>query len=238
MSSRIDGRMADAMRNVTIERRFVKTSSGSALVSFGDTRVICTANFTDRVPAFLRDTGRGWLTAEYSMLPGSTVERSDRRKSQEGRAQEISRLIGRSLRAVVDLAAIGPCQINVDCDVLQADGGTRTAAITGACVAVHDALQTAVARGNLKEVPIREFCAAVSVGVVDGVALLDLNYTEDVRAEVDMNLVMNESGEFIEVQGCAEHASFKRSQLDAMLDLGASGIRELIAVQKKALGIG
>lgn len=234
---RIDGRRVDELRPISIERDFVKTSSGAVLVSFGDTKVICTANFTDRVPAFLRDTGGGWLTAEYSMLPGSTQERSDRRKSQEGRAQEISRLIGRSLRAVIDLSAIGPCQINVDCDVIQADGGTRTAAITGAYVAVYDALRMSVARGNLRRVPMAGACAAVSVGVVAGTALLDLNYAEDVKAEVDMNLVMNDKGEYIEVQGCAERASFSKDFLIQMLDLGSRGIGELIQIQKKALEI-
>lgn len=232
---RIDGRGVDELRPISIERNFVKTSSGAVLVSFGDTKVICTANFTDRVPAFLRDTGGGWLTAEYSMLPGSTQERSERRKSQEGRAQEISRLIGRSLRAVVDLSAIGPCQINVDCDVIQADGGTRTAAITGAYVAVYDALRMAVARGNLRRIPVTGACAAVSVGVVEGTPLLDLNYAEDVKAEVDMNLVMNEAGAYIEVQGCAERVSFSKSVMDRMLDMGSRGIQELIETQKRAL---
>lgn len=234
---RIDGRRPDELRPIFIERNFVRTSSGAVLVSFGDTKVICTANFTDRVPSFLRDSGKGWLTAEYSMLPGSTQERSERRKSQEGRAQEISRLIGRSLRSVVDLGAIGPCQINVDCDVLQADGGTRTAAITGAYAAVYDALRMAVARGNLRRIPMLGACAAVSVGLVDGMPLLDLNYAEDVKAGVDMNLVMNDAGEYIEVQGCAERASFSKECLNQMLDLGARGIEELIRVQKKALEI-
>lgn len=234
---RADGREADALRPVEFLRDFICTSSGSVLVSFGNTKVICTANFADRVPNFLRDTGRGWLTAEYSMLPGSTLERSDRKKSTEGRAQEISRLIGRSLRAVVDLKAIGPCQINVDCDVIQADGGTRTAAITGAFVAVYDALRGAVARGNLKSIPVHGPCAAVSVGVVGGEAMLDLDYSEDVRADVDMNLVMNNAGNIIEIQGNAEGVAFPRSVLDRMLDLADSGIRQLIALQKQVLGI-
>lgn len=234
---RADGRAPDALRPILIDRGFVKTSAGSVLIGFGDTRVVCTANFIERVPAFLKDTGRGWLTAEYSMLPGSTPERTDRRKSMEGRAQEIGRLIGRSLRAVVDLRAIGPCQINVDCDVIQADGGTRTASITGGYIAVYEALRGAVAKGNLPRMPVLETCAAVSVGVVDGEVLLDLNYEEDFKATVDMNVVMDGAGRFIEVQGSAERAAFARDVLDQMLDLAVKGVRELITLQQRALDI-
>ncbi|HNR30431.1 MAG TPA: ribonuclease PH [Candidatus Hydrogenedentes bacterium] len=234
---RADGRAPDALRPITIERDFIKTSAGSVLVAFGDTRVVCTANFANRVPAFLRDSGKGWLTAEYGMLPGATPERSERRKAAEGRAQEISRLIGRSLRAVVDLRAVGPCQINVDCDVLQADGGTRTAAITGACVAVYDALRKSVAKGNLPRVPVTDLCAAVSVGLVDGEVLLDLDYREDVAASVDMNVVMNGAGNYIEIQGNAEGAAFPRELLDRMLDVAANGIRDLIARQRRVLDL-
>jgi ribonuclease PH len=229
--------VSDALRPVHLERHFVNTSAGSALISFGNTRVLCTANFEMRVPPWLRDAGRGWLTAEYAMLPGSSPERISRDAAKKGRSLEISRLIGRSLRSVVDLGAIGECQILIDCDVLQADGGTRTAAITGAFVAVHDALQKSVDAGNIPRVPIAEPCAAVSVGIVDGEALLDLNYEEDVKAEVDMNIVMNASGRFIEVQGTAETGSYTREQLDRMLDLGSRGIQQLISVQREVLGI-
>ncbi len=232
---RADGRAPDALRPVSIERGFIKSSAGSVLIGFGNTRVICTANFVERVPSFLKDTGRGWLTAEYSMLPGSTPERTERRKSTEGRAQEISRLIGRSLRAVVDLKAVGPCQINVDCDVIQADGGTRTASVTGGYIAVYEALRAAVAKGNLARVPVSGVCAAISVGVVNGEVLLDLNYEEDFKASVDMNVVMDGAGQFIEVQGNAEGASFPRAVLEQMLDRAGKGVRELIALQERAL---
>lgn len=234
---RIDGRMPDVLRPVTIVRNYTKYANGAVLVCFGDTKVLCTAFIEDRIPAWLRGSGRGWVTAEYAMLPGATQQRNDRESQRKGRAQEISRLIGRSLRAVVDLKAIGPCQINVDCDVIQADGGTRTAAITGAFVAVYDALRGAVARGNLKSIPVHGPCAAVSVGVVGGEAMLDLDYSEDVRADVDMNLVMNNAGNIIEIQGNAEGVAFPRSVLDRMLDLADSGIRQLIALQKQVLGI-
>lgn len=234
---RHNGRAPDALRPISISRRFIKTSTGSVLVAFGDTKVICTANFTGRLPAWLRDTRGGWVTAEYSMLPGSTLERSDRRKSSGGRAQEISRLIGRSLRAVTDLAALGPCLVQVDCDVIQADGGTRTAAITGAFVALYDALAHSVKRGNLPAIPLSGMCAAVSVGLVQGEVLLDLDYSEDFAAQVDMNLVMDGESHFIEVQGSAEGARFGRDKLDEMLVLGESGVQSLIAAQREALNI-
>lgn len=235
---RHDGRAADEMRAVSIERHYIKTSAGSALISFGDTKVICTANISDRVPAWLRNAEKGWVTAEYAMLPGATSDRMDRSKNTGGRAQEISRLIGRSLRAVTDLRAMGPCQVTVDCDVIQADGGTRTAAITGAYVALHDAFRRSVEAGFLQHVPLRGACAAVSVGVVEGVPLLDLDYHEDVQAGTDMNVVMNGMGAFIEVQGSAEGAAFSRAELDALLDLASGGIRALQTLQEEALGRG
>jgi ribonuclease PH len=234
---RQDGRAPDALRPVSISRRFIKTSAGSALVAFGETKVICTVNFTDRLPAWLRETRGGWVTAEYSMLPGSTLERSDRRKSTGGRAQEISRLVGRSLRGVTDLAALGPCLVQVDCDVIQADGGTRTAAITGAFVALYDALAGSVERGHLPAIPLTGMCAAVSVGLVDGEVLVDLNYGEDFAAQVDMNLVMDDEGRYIEIQGSAEGARFGRDKLDAILAAGEAGVRALVAAQRKALNL-
>ncbi len=235
---RSDNRPPGALRPVSFERGFTKHAPGSVLVSFGDTKVICTATFEERPPAWLRDSGKGWVTAEYAMLPGATHTRNRRDSARKGRALEISRLIGRSLRAAVDLEAVGPCQIIVDCDVIQADGGTRTAAITGAYVALYDALRSSVEKGRLDAVPMRGGCAAVSVGVVDGAPLLDLCYEEDVRAEVDMNVVMNEAGEFIEIQGCAEGKPFSQERMTAMLELSSKGIQELIALQREALGLG
>jgi len=235
---RLDGRSADALRAVTMERHFTKHAAGSVLVSFGDTKVICTASFEARVPPWLRDRGRGWVTAEYGMLPGATQERVNRDAVRKGRALEISRLIGRSLRAVVDLRALGECQITLDCDVIQADGGTRTAAITGAFVALYDALQGAVDAGNIARVPIQSPCAAVSVGIVGGEAFLDLNYEEDARAEVDMNVVMDGGGRFIEVQGCAEKEPFSRDALLALLALAEKGNRELVGLEREVLGLG
>jgi len=237
-ATRLDGRAVNALRPVTIERDFTKHAAGSVLVSFGDTKVICTASVEMKVPAFLKDKGQGWLTAEYAMLPGATHTRNDRDSSRKGRAQEISRLIGRSLRAVTDLTAVGPCTITIDCDVIQADGGTRTAAITGGYVALHDALQKAVTRGDLAALPLRSACAAISVGIVDGEVLLDLCYDEDFRAEVDMNIVMDGDGRFIEVQGCAEGLAFARTQLDDMLNSATAGVGTLIGLQRRALGLG
>jgi len=235
---RSDGRAADALRPVTIERHFTKHADGSVLVSFGDTRVICTAILEGRVPPWLRDSGKGWVTAEYGMLPGSGNERIRRDSVNKGRAQEISRLIGRSLRAVVDLVAMGECLITVDCDVIQADGGTRTASITGGYVALCDAVEKAVASGRLAKSPLLGRCAAVSVGMVDGAALLDLCYEEDVVAAVDMNIVMDGAGRFIEVQGCAEGAPFSRTELEALLALGERGCRNLVACQEEVLSRG
>jgi ribonuclease PH len=236
---RPSGRRPEELRRVHIERRYTKHAEGSVLVEFGDTRVLCTASVEERVPPFLKDTGRGWVTAEYGMLPRATTTRSEReaaRGKQSGRTHEIQRLIGRALRAVVDLGVLGSRTVQVDCDVLQADGGTRTAAITGAFVALHDALAWLQARKGLARIPVRDFVAAVSVGVHDGVPVLDLDYAEDAACGCDMNVVMTGSGRFIEVQGTAEGATFSRAELDALLDLAERGIRELIRLQKQALG--
>ena len=224
-----------------IQRRYTKHAEGSVLVQFGDTRVLCTASVEERVPPFLKDSGRGWVTAEYGMLPRSTNTRTEReaaRGKQSGRTQEIQRLIGRSLRAVVDLAALGPRTVHLDCDVLQADGGTRTAAITGAFVALHDALDWLKDRGLLRERPVRDFVAAVSVGIHQGTPVLDLDYAEDAASGCDMNVVMTGAGNFVEVQGTAEGQTFARAELDQLLALAERGIRELIAHQRSALGLG
>jgi ribonuclease PH len=223
---------------VRITRRYTKHAEGSVLIEFGDTQVLCTASVEDSVPGFMRGQGRGWLTAEYGMLPRSTHTRSSReaaRGKQSGRTQEIQRLIGRSMRAVVDLKALGERQIIIDCDVLQADGGTRTASITGACVAVMDALNGLVAKGALRENPMRELVAAVSVGMFEGQPVLDLDYAEDSACDTDMNVVMTAAGHFVEVQGTAEGAAFTRAELDALLDLATRGIGELNALQRAAL---
>jgi len=235
MSPRRDGREPDELRPITFTRDFTEFAAGSVLVEFGQTRVLCTASTEDRVPPWLRGSGRGWVTAEYSMLPGSTTERSEReakRGRQSGRTQEIQRLIGRSLRAVTDLATMGEVAITLDCDALQADGGTRTASICGAYVALHDACSRLVATGRLTGHPLTDGCAAVSVGVVDALACLDLDYSEDARAEVDMNVVMTGSGRFIEVQGTAEGAPFSRGELDDLLGLAETGIGALLALQQ------
>ncbi len=234
------GRAADALRPVTIQRQYTRHAEGSVLVSFGDTKVLCTASVEEKVPPFKRGGGEGWLTAEYGMLPRATHTRSDREAAkgkQSGRTQEIQRLIGRSLRTVFDLKALGERTISLDCDVLQADGGTRTAAITGAFVAAHDAVSWLVAQGKLPAgaKPIRDFVAAVSVGVVQGVPLLDLEYTEDSSCDTDMNVVMTASGGFVEVQGTAEGEPFSRAEMDRLLALADKGIRELVALQRQAL---
>lgn len=232
-------RQPTQLRPVTITRGFTRHAEGSVLIGFGDTRVLCTASVEESVPSFLRGKGQGWLTAEYGMLPRSTHTRSAReaaRGKQSGRTLEIQRLIGRSLRAVVDLDALGERQIIVDCDVLQADGGTRTASITGACVAVHDALEGLMASGRLVSNPMREFVAAVSVGIVDGVPVLDLDYEEDSSCDTDMNVVMTAAGGFIEIQGTAEGTPFDRFELDALLALAEQGIRELVQFQRTAIG--
>lgn len=239
--SRPSGRAADALRPVTIERNFTKHAEGSVLVSFGDTRVICTASVEERVPPWLKGKGSGWVTAEYGMLPRATGSRSAReaaRGKQGGRTQEIQRLIGRSLRAVVDLEALGERSITLDCDVIQADGGTRTASITGAYVALQDALRSLRKQGQLKKDPIHGAVAAVSVGIFDGEPVLDLDYAEDSQAETDMNVVMNDAGAFIEIQGTAEGHAFHRGELDALLGLATAGIGELIELQRDVLAAG
>ncbi len=238
MTIRRENRAVDELRPIAFQRGFTRHAAGSVLVSFGDTRVICTAMFEDKVPGWVKGSGKGWVTAEYAMLPSSTVTRSGREKNARGRAQEISRLIGRSLRAVTDLSGLGECQVTIDCDVIQADGGTRTAAITGAWLALHDALSSSVKAGYLAKMPLKGGCAAVSVGLVDGVPLLDLDYAEDVRAEVDLNIVMDAQDRFIEVQGCAEGAAFGRAALDQLLDLASGGVRSLIQLQQEALSHG
>lgn len=237
MNMRTDGRTVDQLRPVTIERGYTKHAAGSVLVSFGDTKVLCTASFEERVPPWLSGSGKGWVTAEYAMLPSSTHTRSRRDNNNKGRAQEISRLIGRSLRAVTDMKALGECQITLDCDVLQADGGTRTASITGAWVALYDALAGSVKKGLIEKVPLHSPCSAISVGIVKGTPMLDLCYEEDFAASVDMNVVMDGEGRFIEVQGSAEGDPFTRAEMDAMLALAGQGATDLIKFQKEALGI-
>ena len=240
---RHDGRALDALRPVHFQRRFTRHAEGSVLVSFGDTRVLCTASVLDSVPPFLRGKGQGWVTAEYGMLPRATHTRSDReaaRGKQSGRTQEIQRLIGRSLRAVTDLKQLGERTIHLDCDVLQADGGTRTAAITGAWVALRDAVNGLLAAGKLTSDPLREAVAAISVGIValPGAApacVLDLDYQEDSGCETDMNVVMTASGGLVEIQGTAEGAPFSRQQASELLDLAAKGIDELVRLQRAAL---
>lgn len=236
--TRHDGRVANELRTITFERDFTELAAGSVLVSFGRTKVLCTASVDDQVPRWLKGTGKGWVTAEYSLLPGSTGERVPREAAkgrQSGRTQEIQRLIGRSLRAVTDLSAMAEMQIIVDCDVIQADGGTRTAAICGGYVALHDALSRMVATKRLNSHPLTEACAAISVGMVDGTPMLDLAYVEDAGAEVDMNVVMAGSGAFLELQGTAEGKPFTRAELDALADLAAGGIRDILGLQAAVL---
>ena len=237
---RPSGRAADALRPITLEAGIAKFAEGSCLARFGDTHVLCTATFEDRVPPFLRNTGRGWVTAEYGMLPRSTPTRTDReatRGRQSGRTQEIQRLIGRSLRAVTNLAGLGERQIRVDCDVLQADGGTRTAAITGSYVALYQAFAKSVAAGQLARVPLRDSVAAISCGVCDGAAVLDLDYAEDSRAMTDANFVLTGTGGIVEIQASAEGAPFDEASFAAMLALARSGIAELTRHQRAALGL-
>ena len=232
------GRAADALRPLRLQRRYTCHAEGSVLVAFGRTQVLCTASVDEKVPPHKRGSGEGWVTAEYGMLPRATHTRGDReaaRGKQSGRTQEIQRLIGRSLRSVVDLSALGERSILVDCDVLQADGGTRTAAITGAFVAVHDAVSWLLEQGRIAHSPIRDFVAAVSVGVRQGVPLLDLDYDEDSSCDTDMNVVMTAAGGFVEVQGTAEGAPFTRAEMDALLALAAKGIGELVTAQRNAL---
>ncbi|WP_156761996.1 ribonuclease PH [Microbacterium karelineae] len=241
MTTRADGRTPDELRPVTIERGWSAQAEGSALISFGDTKVLCTASFTNGVPRWLTGKGKGWVTAEYAMLPRATNERSTRESIKGkvgGRTHEISRLIGRALRAVVDTKALGENTIVIDCDVLQADGGTRTASITGAFVALTDAIEWGREKGFIakKATPLSDSVAAISVGIIDGAPMLDLPYEEDSRAETDMNIVMTGSGKFIEVQGTAEGAPFDKAELDRLLELGAQGCADLTEIQKSALG--
>jgi ribonuclease PH len=237
-TSRKDGRNPDQARPLSFERDFTAMAAGSVLVSFGRTVILCTASVEEDVPRWLRGTGKGWVTAEYSMLPGSTPERASReaaRGKQSGRTQEIQRLIGRSLRTVTRLELLADVQITVDCDVLQADGGTRTASICGGYVALHDAITRLVQKGTLKEHALSDLVAAISVGIVDGVPLLDLPYEEDSRADTDMNVVMTGAGRFVEVQGTAEQEAFTRQELDELLDLAATGIASIHEAQRLVL---
>ncbi len=240
MSERVDGRSADELRKISIERGWSEHAEGSALISFGSTKVLCTASFTAGVPRWKVGKGEGWVTAEYAMLPRATHDRSDREAVKGkvgGRTHEISRLIGRSLRAIIDVKELGENTIVIDCDVLQADGGTRTAAITGAYLALHDAIEWARTQKLIpaKSQPLSDSIAAVSVGIIDGVPFLDLAYTEDVRAETDMNVVVTGSGKFVEVQGTAEGVPFDRDELNSLLDLALKGTAELTRIQKAAL---
>jgi ribonuclease PH len=238
--TRPSGREPSQLRDIKLTRRYTKHAEGSVLVEFGDTKVLCTASVETSVPRFLKGSGQGWITAEYGMLPRSTGSRMDReaaRGKQSGRTQEIQRLIGRSLRAAVDMKKLGENTIKIDCDVIQADGGTRTASITGGCVALIDAIDFLVKSKKLKASPIKQMIASVSVGIWKGQPVLDLDYAEDSTAETDMNIVMTESGGFIELQGTGEDGDFKRSELDAMVLLAEDGIQELFAHQKKALDL-
>jgi ribonuclease PH len=238
--NRPSGRAVDALRAIRLTRQYTKHAEGSVLIECGDTKVICTASIEDKVPGFLRGKGQGWLTAEYGMLPRSTHTRMDReaaRGKQSGRTQEIQRLIGRSLRAAFDLEAFGERTLHLDCDVIQADGGTRTASITGAMVAAYDAFSQLAAREAIAAVPLRHFVAAISVGVYQGMPVLDLDYAEDSNCDTDMNVVMTEAGHFIEVQGTAEGAAFDRAGMNRLLDLAQAGIADLIVMQKQALGL-
>ncbi len=235
---RPSGRKPDQLRDVRITRRYTRHAEGSVLIEFGDTRVLCTASVLNQQPPHLKGQPQGWVTAEYGMLPRSTNTRTDReaaRGRQSGRTQEIQRLIGRALRSIVDLGKLGERTIHVDCDVIQADGGTRTAAITGACIALHDAIDVLLKQRLITSSPVRDFVAAVSVGVFQGTPVLDLDYAEDSRCDTDMNVVMTGSGGLVEVQGTAEGHAFSRVELDAMLDLAERGIRELVAAQRAAL---
>jgi len=238
MSARASNRRADELRPVRIARHYTRHPEGSVLIECGETRVMCTVSVEQDVPPFLRGRGQGWITAEYGMLPRATNTRSRREAAegrQSGRSQEIQRLIGRSLRAIVDLKALGERTLRIDCDVIQADGGTRCASITGACVALHDAISWCRAEGLVLVDPLADFVAAVSVGVVDGVPALDLDYAEDSTCDTDMNVVMTGRGGFVEVQGTAEGSPFTRGEMDALVSLAEGGIRELIAAQKRAL---
>ena len=235
---RTDGRKNNELRALRITPSYIKTADGSVLIEMGDTRVICTAKLEERVAPFLRNSGRGWITAEYGMLPGSSQERIGRESSRGkvgGRTHEIQRLIGRSLRAIADLKSLGERTIWIDCDVIQADGGTRTASITGAYIALAEAVRVWLDRGIVTSDPLKDAVAAVSIGIIDGKIILDLCYEEDSKADVDMNFVMTGSGKFIEVQGTAEHAPFTRKQMERMAEIAQGGIKELMKAQKKVL---
>jgi ribonuclease PH len=238
VTTRASGRQPDDLRALKFVRDYTEMAVGSVLVEFGRTRVLCTASLEGRVPPWLKGSGKGWVTAEYSMLPGSSPERVEReaaRGKQSGRTQEIQRLIGRSLRAATDLRAMPDVQLTIDCDVLQADGGTRTASICGGWIALHDACSRLLAKGTLSRHPVLQPIAAISVGVIDGTPMLDLEYSEDVRAEVDMNVVMTGDGRFVEVQGTAEGVAFTRAELDALLVLAEGGILEIVAAQQEMI---
>ncbi len=238
--NRPSGRAVDALRNIRITRDYTKHAEGSVLIECGDTKVICTASIEERVPGFLKGKGQGWMTAEYGMLPRSTHSRMDREAAkgkQSGRTQEIQRLIGRSLRAAFDLDAFGERTLQLDCDVIQADGGTRTASITGAMVAAYDAFSKLKARGMIETIPVKHFVAAISVGVYQGVPVLDLDYLEDSGCDTDMNVIMTDEGAFVEVQGTAEGAAFDRTAMNRLLDLAEGGIKDLVKLQKQALGL-
>jgi ribonuclease PH len=238
--TRSHNRTAAQLRPITIERSYTRHAEGSVLVSFGDTKVLCTCSVEAKVPGFLKGQGQGWVTAEYGMLPRSTHSRMDREAAkgkQSGRTQEIQRLIGRSLRAAIDMKALGENTLKIDCDVIQADGGTRTAAITGAMVAVVDALRWMQSQGMIQTLPIKHFVAAVSVGVVNGEPCLDLNYEEDSNCDTDLNVVMTDAGAFVEVQGTAEGEPFSHAELNALLALACAGVTQLNAIQKQVLGL-
>ncbi|TWI62086.1 ribonuclease PH [Pseudoduganella lurida] len=238
--ARPSGRAVDQLRTVRLTRDYTKHAEGSVLIECGDTKVICTASIEEKVPGFLKGKGQGWLTAEYGMLPRSTHTRMDReaaRGKQSGRTQEIQRLIGRSLRAAFDLQAFGERTLHLDCDVIQADGGTRTASITGAMVAAYDAFAKLVAKGAIPAVPVQHFVAAISVGVFEGTPVLDLDYAEDSNCDTDMNVIMTEAGAFVEVQGTAEGAAFDRATMNRLLDLAEAGIADLVRLQKQTLGL-
>lgn len=235
---REDGREVDSIRKVEVVRNYTMHAEGSVLISFGNTKVICTASISDKVPPFLRNTGKGWITAEYSMLPRATEERTQRESSKgklSGRTMEIQRLIGRALRACVDLDKIGERTITIDCDVIQADGGTRTASITGGYIALAMAIERMVRAGALSENPLKSRIAAISVGIVNRIPMLDLKYSEDSAAEVDMNVIMNDKGEFVEIQGTGEEATYSRVELNQLLDLAEKGLKELFEIQDKNL---
>lgn len=235
---RPSGRQPNELRKIQLTRNYTKHAEGSVLVEFGDTQVLCTASIDNNVPRFLKDSGQGWVTAEYGMLPRSTGTRMSREASrgkQGGRTMEIQRLIGRSLRAAVDLPLMGENTIYIDCDVLQADGGTRTAAITGGCVALYDAMQVLVASNDLPENPFKQFVSAISVGIYQGTPILDLDYAEDCNADTDMNVVVAETGHFIELQGTAENNSFNRQELDQLVELAEQGTKQLLAAQKESV---